>query len=448
MNCQPMHLYVPPMSQILILFNPGRIPGFEDITLRDTGDLGMTSTTHRKRKSPPDKALEGTRKHPKRHYGVVVSESPRIISVSGFMSKEECERMIRICLPHTSQLPGCRKLRCEPGLIPNISQDDKRFTDEIEDRIGRLLHTPPHSQETSLNVNATPPDGAKIDKKSGDVVNLPPMEMGPCFEFPGSSELIPLGLHIDTHNGKPLRFATAIVYLTSLQSGEGGYTVFPCALPLNSQKPASFDRHHLSTTNAGSDLRDPFSIANPAASAPHPPQASQAGQWLLSHDILHTSTAFTFDPQIQPKNSNEQASNEQASNEQGSNEQDSNEQDSNEQVESKEQESNEQGSNEQDSNEQLESNEQDSSSISPSPSEMEKKAMQLIEQADLLVNASDAPDRKSNRPPAIGLAFRPTMGTLCLFYHIDPTRITLPTNASGDQGLPSDPRSWHGGARV
>ena len=36
-----------------------------------------------------------------------------------------------------------------------------------------------------------------------------------------------LGLHVDTNNGKPFRFATAIMYLNDTGPGGGGETVFP-----------------------------------------------------------------------------------------------------------------------------------------------------------------------------------------------------------------------------
>lgn len=48
---------------------------------------------------------------------------------------------------------------------------------------------------------------------------------------PGRSDgaLLESGLHVDTYNDEPRRFATAILYLGDLGPEDGGQTVFPAA---------------------------------------------------------------------------------------------------------------------------------------------------------------------------------------------------------------------------
>eukprot|EP00466_Bigelowiella_natans_P018078 jgi/Bigna1/77016/fgenesh1_pg.45_\ len=245
------------------------------------------------------------RQHLLKSFVSSVSSNPRILICRNFMSKVECERMIRLSLPCTKQLPGDQKLRCDPGAEENrdkICSEDREFVETMERRIGELVATPPHSkgtpnlvvEKTLLNVNGTPPDGSYISTiEDGKLVPRPASEMGWTFAFPGSSELIPLGLHVDTHNGsKRMRFVTAIVYLTSLSYDEGGQTIFPCALRNRDTTPPLKRKKRPKSDSGGivqprdEDTKETSSRGDDSSSA------TSAAKRLIDQGIMHTASAF------------------------------------------------------------------------------------------------------------------------------------------------------------
>lgn len=103
------------------------------------------------------------------------------------------------------KLPESRKLRAEfdPDATVELGGDGCALVRRFESTIADFLQCPPHADEDSCVLNLTP----------------------------GRSHGAPLesGLHVDTFNDEPRRFATAILYLSSLGPEEGGQTIFPLA---------------------------------------------------------------------------------------------------------------------------------------------------------------------------------------------------------------------------
>lgn len=64
--------------------------------------------------------------------------------------------------------------------------------------------------------------------RDSPVVHFTPIPCAGADEASGSGHRLGLGLHLDT-NHRPMRCATAILYLTTLAPECGGSTVFPCA---------------------------------------------------------------------------------------------------------------------------------------------------------------------------------------------------------------------------
>lgn len=101
-------------------------------------------------------------------------------------------------------LPGSRKLRAEFDHEAEAELGDgcallRRF----EADVGEFVGCPAHEAEDSCILNVTP---GRSDKTA-----------------------LEHGLHVDTFNDEPRRFATAILYLTDLDSTQGGHTLFPLA---------------------------------------------------------------------------------------------------------------------------------------------------------------------------------------------------------------------------
>jgi hypothetical protein len=93
-----------------------------------------------------------------------------------------------MALPLSTSLPGCRKLRCEPQAEEHeakLTSSQKAMLGSIEKRVAAVTNTPPNPDESGLTINCTPPDGAKVDRKTGKVVALTPDEFPPAEDIPG-----------------------------------------------------------------------------------------------------------------------------------------------------------------------------------------------------------------------------------------------------------------------
>ncbi len=93
-----------------------------------------------------------------------------------------------MALPLSTSLPGCRKLRCEPQAMEHqakLSSEQKILLESIEKRVAAVTNTPPNPDESGLTINCTPPDGARVEKKTGKVVPLTPNEFPQAIDIPG-----------------------------------------------------------------------------------------------------------------------------------------------------------------------------------------------------------------------------------------------------------------------
>jgi hypothetical protein len=87
---------------------------------------------------------------------------------------------------------------------------------EVERRVGALMGSPPHALD----------GGVKIERKAAA-----PAAGAPAAGAPAAAEgfrHVADGMHIDTHKASQ-RWATCLIYLTTLDEGDGGATVFPLA---------------------------------------------------------------------------------------------------------------------------------------------------------------------------------------------------------------------------
>lgn len=90
----------------------------------------------------------------------------------------------------------------EGSATPRLEKHQQTTLEAFAQRLGLLLGTPPHPEETPMAARRTPPTL--------------------------SEDRFPLGLHVDTYQGSRRRFATGLLYLTS--GVHGGETIFPLAV--------------------------------------------------------------------------------------------------------------------------------------------------------------------------------------------------------------------------
>eukprot|EP00933_Yihiella_yeosuensis_P080969 TRINITY_DN94497_c0_g1_i1.p1 TRINITY_DN94497_c0_g1~~TRINITY_DN94497_c0_g1_i1.p1 ORF type:complete len:494 (-),score=111.07 TRINITY_DN94497_c0_g1_i1:22-1503(-) len=155
----------------------------------------------------------------------LVARKPRAYHQRNFLSPSECKTLIAMILQKQDGSHFEKKVRGPLQVDDPIWTPQQRdLVQKIETRLAEITGGPIHDDETPLVGTLTPPDfvtdGAK--QVSGTVADH-------------------LGLHVDT-NAAHWRFATAIIYLTSVGSGHtGGETIFPAALPLGGESLPSED---------------------------------------------------------------------------------------------------------------------------------------------------------------------------------------------------------------
>lgn len=135
----------------------------------------------------------------------IISYQPLIIDFPDFLDASECQSIIRAvmrCSPESAKFTSHDN--------ENLDPDDERLLFEeraavckLLSHVADVLQTPKHSGEVRPRCAFTAPTAH-------------------------SSRAVPRGLHVDT-NRRERRFATAIVYLASLEQESDGCTLFPCA---------------------------------------------------------------------------------------------------------------------------------------------------------------------------------------------------------------------------
>eukprot|EP00746_Dinoflagellata_sp_MGD_P010883 gnl/MRDRNA2_/MRDRNA2_122636_c0_seq1.p1 gnl/MRDRNA2_/MRDRNA2_122636_c0~~gnl/MRDRNA2_/MRDRNA2_122636_c0_seq1.p1 ORF type:complete len:323 (-),score=51.15 gnl/MRDRNA2_/MRDRNA2_122636_c0_seq1:93-1061(-) len=136
----------------------------------------------------------------------VLSEHPLIIEAKEFITEAECQTLLNAARKRVHEPlldpDDKRKFNFDPACFTRGSLE-WRLMQDICSKVDILLDTPHHQDEQGPVVHFTPP----------------------TFQ---SDQRMTLGMHLDT-NHKPMRFATAILYLASLPEASDGATVFPCA---------------------------------------------------------------------------------------------------------------------------------------------------------------------------------------------------------------------------
>ena len=98
------------------------------------------------------------------------------------------------------------------------SQADQQLMDNVEKRLGDVTGCAPHAEEMPMLImhGRRPEEDDDATKKSSK------------SRTPATTERFPSKLHVDVNGGLPRRFASALLYLSTPQSG--GQTVFPLAI--------------------------------------------------------------------------------------------------------------------------------------------------------------------------------------------------------------------------
>lgn len=135
----------------------------------------------------------------------IISYQPLVLDFPDFLDAGECCSIIRAVMRCA---PNSPTFTCHDN--QSLDPDDKRLLPEevavlhkLLTYVGDLLRTPTHRGEVKPRCGFTA--AANHD-----------------------SRMLPRGLHLDT-NRRERRFATAIVYLATLDKAADGCTVFPCA---------------------------------------------------------------------------------------------------------------------------------------------------------------------------------------------------------------------------
>lgn len=143
-----------------------------------------------------------------------LSSEPLALLYPAFVNAEEVATLLRM-----SEVVDARdEFALEPEQLTKAVE--KALIARIEERIGRITGCPPHEEEPPLLLmRQKPAQEAPAAKRP---------RRHPC-----AAERFPSGLHVDVNGGKPRRFASAILYLTTPTAG--GQTVFPLAEPAGFQ---------------------------------------------------------------------------------------------------------------------------------------------------------------------------------------------------------------------
>lgn len=141
------------------------------------------------------------------------SRQPLVYLLDNFLTDAECDHLVSIFW-------GLRSEHVDPDSIDMLEWWPEQAHDpvahEVERRVGALMGSPPHALD----------GGVKIERKAAA-----PAAGAPAAGAPAAAEgfrHVADGMHIDTHKASQ-RWATCLIYLTTLDEGDGGATVFPLA---------------------------------------------------------------------------------------------------------------------------------------------------------------------------------------------------------------------------
>lgn len=141
-----------------------------------------------------------------------VSAEPLILLFPEFVSREEVATLLRMSKTVESLQASCR-LECPEDDRKHWPSNEQDLVASIERRIGEITNCSPHDDEPPLLIlHARPPEKVPGLRRSSR---------------PRVVDRFPSGFHVDVNGDKPRRFASAILYLTTPESG--GQTVFPLA---------------------------------------------------------------------------------------------------------------------------------------------------------------------------------------------------------------------------
>ncbi|CAD7929748.1 unnamed protein product [Amoebophrya sp. A25] len=296
----------------------------------------------------------------------ILSHSPLMLVCDDFLSEEECKLLVeagedlamatvedadlRATLQISGglahgfgpfrrlyRLPGSRKLRAEFDLSPGTAPEVHSLLHRLEGSLARLTGCESHEDEYRCVLNVTPGrPGVRVSAAASEISpqtadaetnadtgngaagdtneHIVDAERGDgaVAQRHVSSSLLENGLHIDTFNDAPRRFATAILYLNDLrqeqqQGGDvlhtktddecWGHTVFPLALRTEENSRSSDEN----STCSGShdepveDQKD-VGVGNYDRSAGvEDEEIVHAGRRLLEHHGLMTTDPAVLD---------------------------------------------------------------------------------------------------------------------------------------------------------
>lgn len=160
----------------------------------------------------------------------LICAKPRLYQVRAFLTLAECSTLRKMATGATGMIFNAEKVR------EGLRVTDTRWTSAerellvaVETRLGWLLGSEPHEDEVELVGTLTPPGTPSTTR---------------CH----------LGLHVDTNGGRPWRYATAVIYLSSVP--DGGHTVFPVARTVEDEADGPPSDEDLETLEAAQRLLD------------------------------------------------------------------------------------------------------------------------------------------------------------------------------------------------
>jgi hypothetical protein len=133
--------------------------------------------------------------------GIRVSSDPLILLYEGFVNSTECKMLLTMSKAVRERDDGSCELADS-----NWTAAQRDLVSRVEARIGQLTSCPSHEEE--------PPLLLLYERRASEGGEDPTRSLGKS-------------LHVDTNGGKPRRFASALLYLSS--PAAGGQTVFPLA---------------------------------------------------------------------------------------------------------------------------------------------------------------------------------------------------------------------------
>mmetsp|Transcript_12484 Transcript_12484/g.25361 ORF Transcript_12484/g.25361 Transcript_12484/m.25361 type:complete len:374 (-) Transcript_12484:14-1135(-) len=138
-----------------------------------------------------------------------LSEAPLIFVCHDFLGAADCADVVKVAMEHGIRRTGMGDYEVKYDMSPHPLLDDaldlksRRLLESIYERVDAACGLARHKDE-----------------------QVPRVHFYPARELDHTGRM-PAGLHLDS-NGRPFRYVTAILYLTSVPQAGDGATVFPC----------------------------------------------------------------------------------------------------------------------------------------------------------------------------------------------------------------------------